>query len=207
MIKIFIAAIIISSFISLPIYFFKKKEKQALKRTEQESWQLTWNRDIERHLVLNKENTVIYEGQAVEAPRMSFERFLNFYSVSPEKWIITTNEYQTNHNFAFYVNKISFINQYDKKQFKKIVIPIYWETPEDLKKYYHWVEEQFEKGDAALYQNVRDESLKKLTNYIQQDLQEKRKQFEEEMRELESRTKQDMEKLEKKREVQLTLEP
>lgn len=211
MIKFIIGFIVLAavSFIAvwgLADVTYKQGKKERIKQEDQK-WQERWNKDIERRLILCGEDSTIYDGEAMKVPRISFERFLNLYSVSPEKWIITTNEYHSNHNFPFYVNEVRYINKRGKECTKQVVIPLYWENAEELKKYYNWVEEQFEKGDAALYQNARDKTLKELTNYIQNDLQEKRKQFEEEMQELESRTKQDMEKLEKKREIQLTLEP
>ena len=41
-----------------------------------------------------------------------------------------------------------------------------------MKKYYNWVEEQFEKGEGALYENARNQSLKQLTEYINEYLTE-----------------------------------
>ncbi len=181
---------------------YKQGKKERAKQEDQK-WKDRWERDITRHLVLNDsgaEEFILYDGPAMEVPRISFKRFLNLYSISPEKWIITTNEYAFTHNFPFYIHTT-------KENNKQTAIPLYWESPNDLEEYYHWVEEQFEKGDAALYQNARDKSLKQLTQYIQEDLQEKRKQFEAEMKTLEEQTKKDMEKLNEKKAIELTLEP
>lgn len=200
---IVIGIIIVINIGYMGLRYYKIKEKQSLNQTTHDSWQLTWDRDMEKHITFNptSTNNIIFDGWATKVVRMSFERFLSFYSISPEKWMIISDDYNAYHNFAFYIKPIP--NNYSNKT----VIPVYWETPEDLAKYYHWVEDQFEVGNAALHQNARDASLKELTTYIQQDIQEKREKFEEEMRELESRTKQDMEKLEKKHEIQLTLDP
>lgn len=207
MIKFFIGFVILAavSFVAvwgLADLTYKKGKKERAKQEDQK-WKDRWEKDIARHLVLNDpgaEEFILYDGSAMEAPRISFKRFLNLYSVSPEKWIITTNEYAVNHNFPFYIHTI-------KENNKQTAIPLYWESPDDLEEYYNWVEEQFEKGDAALYQNARDKSLKQLTQYIQEDLQEKRKQFEIEMKTLEEQTKKDMEKLNEKKAIELTLEP
>ena len=209
MIKFFIGFVILAavSFVAvwgLADLTYKKGKKEQAKQEDQK-WKDRWEKDISRRLVLNNPGTeefILYDGPAMEAPRISFERFLNLYSVSPEKWIITTNEYATIHNFPFYIHTIKKDNIV-----KQTAIPLYWETPEDLEEYYNWVEEQFEKGDAALYQNARDKSLKQLTQYIQEDLQQKRKEFEEEMKTLEEQTKKDMEKLNEKKNIELTLEP
>ena len=207
MIKFFIGFVILAavSFVAvwgLADLTYKKGKKEQAKQEDQK-WQERWEKDITRHLILNEpgaEKFILYDGSAMEAPRISFKRFLNLYSISPEKWIITTNEYAVTHNFPFYIHTI-------KENDKRNVIPIYWESPDDLEEYYNWVEEQFEKGNAALYQNARDKSLKQLTQYIQEDLQEKRKQFEAEMKILEEQTKKDLEKLNEKKAIELTLEP
>lgn len=209
MIKFFIGFIILAavSFVAvwgLADLTYKKGKKERAKQEDQK-WKERWEKDISRRLVLNNPGTeefILYDGPAMEAPRISFKRFLNLYSVSPEKWIITTNEYATIHNFPFYIHTIKKDNIV-----KQTAIPLYWETPEDLEEYYNWVEEQFEKGDAALYQNARDKSLKQLTQYIQEDLQQKRKEFEAEMKTLEEQTKKDLEKLNKKKAIELTLTP
>ena len=211
MIKFFIGFIVLAavSFIAvwgLADLTYKKGKKERAKQEDQK-WKDRWEKDIARHLVLNDpgaEEFILYDGSAMEVPRISFKRFLNLYSISPEKWIITTNEYAVNHNFPFYIHTIKENDGYISKQ---TAIPLYWESPDDLEEYYNWVEEQFEKGDAALYQNARDKSLKQLTQYIQEDLQQKRKQFEEEVKTLEEQTKQDLEKLNEKKAIELTLDP
>ena len=82
------------------------------------------------------------------------------------------------------------------------------ETGEDLQKYREWVEEKFSKGEAALYQQARDESMKLLTKFIKEDLEKKRKRAEEEIAELEAQVKKECEQTkEKQKEIQLTLEP
>jgi len=130
-----------------------------------------------------------------EIAQISFERFLKLYEVSPENWIITEDSYGYTEYFPIYVK--------DETE-----IPLFWETGEDLQKYREWVEEKFAKGEAALYQQARDESMKLLTKFIKEDLEKKRKRTEEEMAELEAQVKKECEQTkEKQKEIQLTLEP
>jgi len=131
-----------------------------------------------------------------KVPQVSFERFLKLYEVSPENWLITEEDtHGYDDYFPVYV-------KYDTQ------IPLFWETGEDFQKYREWVEEKFSKGEAVLYQQVRDESMKLLTKFIKEDLEKKRKHAEEEIAELEAQVKKECEQTkERQKEIQLTLEP
>lgn len=130
-------------------------------------------------------------------PQVSFERFLKLYEVSPERWIISDNSYSNDIYFPIYTQELY-----------NVEIPLFWETGEDLQKYREWVKEKFSKGEAALYQQARDESMKVLTKFIKEDLERKRKRAEEEIAELEAQVKRECEQVkEKQKEIQLTLEP
>lgn len=130
-----------------------------------------------------------------KVPQISFERFLKLYEVSPEHWLITEEDrYGYDDYFPVYV-------KHDTQ------IPLFWETGENLQKYREWVKEKFAKGEAALYQQARDESMKLLTKFIKEDLEKKRKRAEKEMEELEAQIKKECEQAkEKQKEIQLTLE-
>lgn len=131
--------------------------------------------------------------------QVSFERFLKLYEVSPEKWEIT--------NESGYGDYDEFFPIY-KYEAGASEIPLFWETGEDLQKYREWVKEKFAKGEAALYQQARDESMKLLTKFIKEDLERKRRRAEEEIAELEAQVKKECEQTkEKQKEIQLTLEP
>jgi len=131
--------------------------------------------------------------------QVSFERFLKLYEVSPEKWIITNESGYGDYDEFFPIYKY----EADASE-----IPLFWETGEDLQKYREWVKEKFAKGEAALYQQARDESMKLLTKFIKEDLERKRKRAEEEIAELEAQVKKECEQTkEKQKEIQLTLEP
>lgn len=144
--------------------------------------------------------------------QVSFERFLTLYEISPEKWIIEDDSYSYNQYFPVYVEGSYIIDNHDSSahinKLEDIGIPLFWETGEDLQKYKEWVKEKFSKGEAALYQQARDENLKQLTKCIREDLERKRKRAEEEMAELEAQVKKECEQIkEKRKEIQLTLEP
>lgn len=133
--------------------------------------------------------------------QVSFERFLKLYEVSPEKWIITDKS-----TFSTTSACDEFFPIY-KHEADASKIPLFWETGEDLQKYREWVKEKFVKGDAALYQQARDESMKLLTKFIKEDLEKKRKRAEKEMEELEAQVKKECEQAkEKQKKIQLTLE-
>lgn len=128
--------------------------------------------------------------------QVSFERFLALYEISPEKWVIKDNPCSYDQYFPVYVKE-----SYD------VEIPLFWETWEDLQKYKEWVQEKFSKGEAALYQQARDENLKLLTKFIKEDLEKKRKRVEKEIAELEAQVKKECEQAkEKQKKIQLTLE-
>lgn len=133
-----------------------------------------------------------------KVPQISFERFLKLYEVSPEHWsIIEDDNYGYDDYFPVYV-----------KCDTDTEIPLFWETGEDFQKYREWVKEKFSKGEAALYQQARDESMKLLTKFIKEDLERKRKRAEEEIAELEAQVKRECEQTkERQKEIQLTLEP
>ena len=128
--------------------------------------------------------------------QVSFERFLTLYEISPEKWIIEDYSFSYDQYFPVYIEESCDVE-----------IPLFWETWEDLQKYKEWVQEKFSKGEAALYQQTRDENLKLLTKFIKEDLEKKHKRAEEEIAELEAQVKEKCEQTkERQKEIQLTLE-
>jgi len=168
----------------------RKISKWLTKKQNKKKW------DTKRENILNKSVLIhhIYT-DIKKIPQVSFERFLKLYEVSPEKWIITDDNYSNEIYFPIYVQD-------------DVEIPLFWETGEDLQKYREWVKEKFAKGEAALYQQARDESMKLLTKFIKEDLEKKRRRAEEEIAELEAQVKRECEQTkEKQKVIQLTLEP
>ena len=185
---------------------------QKINETKEETsyWQNKYNSDVSLSkltIYSSSDSTkIIYDQSVAKIPRITFARFLNLYAVNPEKWVIETNEWKKSHNFPIYVNKIKTTNKRGKEVIEEVAIPLYWTNPEELKKYYTWVEEQFEKGEGALYENARNQSLKQLTEYINEDLKEKRAQTEKDLEAIESQLK-DQFKEKKDTIPQLTLDP
>ena len=179
-------------------------------KEEVSHWKNQWENDlgVSRFTIRSSgdNDKIIYEQPASKIPRITFERFLNLYAVNPEKWRIETSEWQRLHNFPIYVNKIKTTNKRGKEVIEEVAIPLYWTSPEELKKYYNWVEEQFEKGEGALYENARNQSLKQLTEYINEDLKEKRAQTEKDLEAIENQFKEQFKEKEKSM-PQLTLDP
>jgi hypothetical protein len=169
----------------------KKITKWLVKKHNKKEWDAKRAKLLDRSIRIQGNYTDVKK-----VPQISFERFLKLYEVSPEHWLITEEDhYGYDDYFPVYV-------KYDTQ------IPLFWETGEDLQKYREWVEEKFSKGEAALYQQVRDESMKLLTKFIKEDLEKKRKRAEEEIAELEAQVKKECEQTkEKQKEIQLTLEP
>ena len=115
--------------------------------------------------------------------------------MSPEKWIITTDSYEDAYHFPIYINDIKTIKK-GKENIEEIAIPLYWENPEELKKYYTWIEEQYKKGEGVYFENERNQSLKQLVDYINDDLKIKRAQTEKELAAIEEQFKQQYQKKE-----------
>jgi len=170
----------------------KKISKWLTKKHNKKIW------DTKRESLLR--NVLRIHGNYIDVKKVaqiSFERFLKLYEVSPEKWIISDYNYSNDIYFPIY--------EYEAGASE---IPLFWETGEDLQKYREWVKEKFSKGEAALYQQARDESMKLLTKFIKEDLERKRKRAEEEIAELEAQVKKECEQTkERQKEIQLTLEP
>lgn len=175
------------------------------------NWEGKWENDlgVSRLTIRSSSDNdkIIYDQPASKIPRITFERFLNLYAVNPEKWRIETSEWQRLHNFPIYVNKIKTTNKRGKEVIEEVAIPLYWTSPEELKKYYNWVEEKFEKGEGALYENARNQSLKQLTEYINEDLKEKRAQTEKDLVAIENQIKEHLKEKKETTVPQLTLDP
>jgi hypothetical protein len=175
----------------------RKISKWLTKKHNKKIW------DAKRESLLRNVMRINYNYIDVKkVAQVSFERFLKLYEVSPEKWIITN---ESNRYTGSAYDEFFPIYKYEADASE---IPLFWETGEDLQKYREWVKEKFVKGEAALYQQARDESMKLLTKFIKEDLEKKRKRAEEEIAELEAQVKKECEQAkEKQKEIQLTLEP
>jgi len=169
----------------------RKIAKWLSKKSDKKKWNNIRDNLLGMSIRINNKYTNVKK-----VAQVSFERFLTLYEISPEKWIIEDGSFGYDQYFPVYVQ-----GSYD------VEIPLFWETWEDLLKYKEWVQEKFSKGEAALYQQARDENLKLLTKFIKEDLEKKHKRAEEEIAELEAQVKKECEQAkEKQKKIQLTLE-
>lgn len=105
-------------------------------------------------------------------PQLTFDRWLIFYNNKPENWIIQKNECKQFCDIPYYVKKIS--------KHKTIYLPIFWTDYKEINKYRDWVETQYEFGKSKNFENDRDYNMQVLTSYIQEDINERKKQIEKE---------------------------
>lgn len=147
------------------IYAFNKIQNY---KDDKKCWEKKYTMNLQSKITIREGKIKLYEDYGFKSPRMTFERFLNLYNISPHKWFIETDEYNVLHNFPVYIQE---------EKGKKTIIPVYWENQDELKKYFNWVEEQFEKGEAAVYQKARDESFKQLVDFVQQDIEDRLNQI------------------------------
>lgn len=98
----------------------------------------------------------------VDMPRLTFERWLTFYNLNPENWVI--QKIKTT-DIPYYAK----LNE-DKKW---IVLPIFWSSPEEMGKYRDWVKNVYQYGDARIYQQKQEENYKKLVELVENDIKEK----------------------------------
>ena len=183
-------------------YLGRKEKKDKEREQIKERW-LTANNAKVRYW---DDNGKSYEFQIKKLTRMTLERFLNLYQVSPNKWYICEDNEVFTYYCPCYVQEEEKTDKRGKKTKEYTLIPIFWENPEELEKYTNWVKTKYKLGEAAYYQEKRDEYAKKLAEYIQKDLEEKRKQSLAELAAIEEQFKKDREESAKKK-IELTLEP
>ena len=104
----------------------------------------------------------------VDMPRLTFERWFTFYNLNPENWFIqtTTDVYSSNYSDIPYYAKLNE----DKKW---IVLPIFWSSPEEMGKFRDWLENEYQCGDARIYQQKQEENYKRLVEIVENDIKEK----------------------------------
>lgn len=171
LLSVILASLYIFEDISLKdfIAVFTPKRRKQKKR-----WKENWDKYNNGVLLRYKEARIKSE----DCPRLSFERFLTFYAIQPEKWHINTNKYNDEYYFPVYEN-------HDE------IIFIYWDTPEDLRKYREWLDKVYNEGESALNAQERDRQMKKLAECMEKDLRAKREQTEKELAVIEEQFKKE----------------
>ncbi len=124
----------------------------------------------------------IHSQDVITMPQLTFDRWLVLYNNKPECWTIQTNEKLSWCNIPYYTKVTE--HKYKNEVKKDIsIIPIFWKSPEEMKKYRDWVEKEYEFGNAQIFENIRNNQLKELTNYISDDIAARRKELEKEVNE------------------------
>ena len=146
-----------------------KKDKAQSEEDKQWFYNKVWNGNWEN------------EGEKIDIrniPQLSFEKWLIFYNAVPERWEIDLN--QCNYSSIGFCG--CAIPNYKKGE---IYIDTFWKTPEDLYKFIEWQKNEFQKGDVAIFENKRAESLSELAKCLKEDIAEKNKQVQKELNILE----------------------
>ena len=114
--------------------------------------------------------------RVVDMPRLTFERWLTFYNLNPENWFIqtTNNVYSSNYTDIPYYAKLNE----DKKW---IVLPVFWSSPEEMGKYRDWLENEYQRGDARIYQQRQEESYKRLVDLVENDIKERQNKVQQDL--------------------------
>ena len=142
-----------------------KKDKAQSEEDKQWFYNKVWNGNWEN------------EGEKIDIrniPQLSFEKWLIFYNAAPERWEIDLN--QCNYSSTGFCG--CAIPNYKKGE---IDIDTFWKTPEDLHKFMEWQNNEFQKGDVAIFENKRAERLSELAKCLQEDIAEKNKQVQKEL--------------------------
>ena len=145
----------------------QKEEKAQLEKDKQWFYDKVWN--------ANWEN----KGEQIDIrniPQLSFEQWLTFYNSAPDRWGIDLRQCD------YACTRFCAIPNYKKG---KIYIDTFWETPEDLYKFMEWQKNEYQKGDAAIFENERAKRLSKLAKCLKEDIAEKNKQVQKEIDALE----------------------
>ena len=183
-----LSVLVISTVLGLGGLFISDHWKDT---EEKNRWEARYQ-TIKNNRITIKDNvhSTPFTEQINNLPQMTFERFINLYSVSPEKWKIDpvnrNSYYDANWAIPYYMTVENDM---------PIYYPIYWTNGEEMSKYYEWLEKVYLKGDSALNLQIRADYLKGLTEHIQNDLKENRRQAEAELEALEAQFKKDRENL------------
>lgn len=114
--------------------------------------------------------------RVVDMPRLTFERWLTFYNLNSKNWIIQTSAdvYSSFYRDIPYYAKLNE----DKKW---IVLPIFWSSPEEMGKYRDWLENEYQRGDARIYQQKQEENYKRLVELVENDIKERQDQVQQDL--------------------------
>ena len=110
-------------------------------------------------------------------PRLTFDQWLTFYNISPEKWTFKFNQLSD-----FKYGNCCIFPEFTKG---KTDLCTFWETPEDLYQFIKWTQNEYQKGDAAVFENERNKRLSKLTKCLKEEIKQNTAEAQKELAELE----------------------
>lgn len=149
---------------------------------------IDYNNFLKEKLIINNQKYEI-----INLPQLSFDRWLTLFNASAENWIINVNQSDKGCVCPVYHHK-------------KQVYATYWETSENLYKFQQWVENEYEQGKSANFQQQRDKQLTKLTKALQEDIANKQDEARRQIDALEQQVRSAMpEKQEKEDPIQKCL--
>jgi len=123
----------------------------------------------------------VFQQQVLDMPQLTFSRWLTFYNNSPEAWVIQKDETKRYANIPYYVKTTQHEDKRGHIKDFTTYLPIFWTDPYEMKLYREWVENEYEKGKAAVYQKTRDEHLQELVGYLSDDLKAQREKIDAEI--------------------------
>lgn len=150
----------------------KEEEEEKEKQEEEKEKQRIYNK------VLNTEWTE--KGKPFDIrniPRLTFDQWLTFYNISPEKWTFKFNQL---HDFEY--GNCCIFPEFTKG---KTDLCTFWETPEDLHQFIKWTQNEYKKGNAAVFENERNKRLSKLTKCLKEEIKQNTAEAQKELAELE----------------------
>lgn len=143
--------------------------------------------------------------RVLDMPQLTFERWLNFYNNKPEAWVIQKEENRKFANIPYYAKITQHATKDGKMKDFKIFIPVFWKNGHEMRLYREWVEEQYQKGNAAVFDQQRDKNMRIFVDQMQEDIQERRTMAEAEIQKLREQTKQEIKKVKEEKPVKLRL--
>lgn len=154
------------------------KEKRYQKEKEAQKAQLEKDRQLSYKRAWNKEWT--YNGASIDirnVPQLSFGQWLTFYSSTPSNWSFNDEQ-----SMWLGTENYCIFPKYKKSELSVIT---FWKTPEDLDKFMKWQKNEYKKGDAAIFEEARNNQLAKLTKALREDMKQRHEQAQKEIEELE----------------------
>ena len=138
----------------------------------------------------------------LDMPQLTFDRWLTFYNNKPEAWVIQKEQQRIFANIPYYEKTTQHEDKKGKMRDFTVFLPVFWESPEEMKKYRDWVENEYQRGNAAVFEQQRDKNMKLFVDQMQEDVQARRAQAQAEIDKLREQTRQVLQK--QKKELRLS---